>query len=370
MSDYQFDPAAAEIDARRKEYEAAVERLRQATASATRVQVPYRDAAVSEDEKRRVLDAHIAAGEDAERRRDWLNSAVSRHPANEYLGIVRDASSVRAPKLSGRQWWSQNPSLLEAVPRSDDERDRNAQLAYTLKRVHEAANSRQPGDAFRWDRYRGEYSNEMAGLEALAAQAYGIPNTDLKPNAEVQRQLESPYEYRKWFRDDSGDLLPAAEIPLEALRPLSAAFGGLTRFHDNFISGGSAASEGRVGDAVKSFAYAVPNLVSPSFHRGGSGTETDWRGYVEPGEAFAIDMAAEIPMWLWRGLYPGKRAAGLVPIGAEGRIRQYRDELLTPAFHRAARRHHPDVGGTTEVMQKINAARAAGDLESLERLAR
>lgn len=312
--------------------------------------------------------------------------AYQSHPATQYRQILAEAGEVQAPKMSGWQWFAQNPSLLEAVPLSDEARREQARLSHVLKRVHEASNARPPHDPFSWGNYQGPESQHMAALQALAAEHFGVPGTEFTGNPERRRQLDSPYHYRPFNRDEDGDLLPmpgsdtwhrqaseSGSLPedqlLEAFRPLSAAWGGVSRWKDNFASGGAALAEGRLGDAAKGFGYAIPNLVSPSFHRGAAGADGDWRGYLEPREAAALDVAAELPLLFSRGLYRGRPGTGVAALGAEDRIRQYRDELLGTLYRRAARRHHPDVGGSVDTMKQINEAASAGDLESLRRFA-
>jgi hypothetical protein len=312
--------------------------------------------------------ARQAAAERADRQRQSLQRAAAIHPAKQYQEILEEAENIQAPELSGLQWFMQNPSLLEAVPLPDEARRDQARLAHVLKRVNEAANSRSPTDPFHWSNYQGPEAQHMADLQVLAAEHYGLPGTDFKGNAERRRQLESPYAYRPFGRDDEGEFIPFEGHMDEAMRPLSALYSGAYRWKDNFLSGGAAVADGRLTDAAKDFGYALPNLVSPSFHRGGAEMEGGWRQYVSPGEAKGLDMAASLPVWLARGLYPRRPGTGL-SVSTENRIRSVRDELLQPLYRQAAKKYHPDRGGTQEAMQKVNAAFDAGDAETLRRLA-
>lgn len=359
----EFGPDA-ELDRRRAEYDAArssYESLLQESQAYGEKASPAKRAAMQR--------AVTEAAERAERLRQSYNYGASKHPAGQFQQILSEADGVAAPKLTTWDWVRKNPSPLEAVPLTEDQRRANARLSHILKRVHEAANAGSPQDPFHWGNYRGPMSGDMAEMETMAAEAYGVPGTDMKGYPEFRRQLESPYQYRPWNRDQYGQVLPLEGQAMEAFRPLSAVWSGVSRFKDNFAAGGAALSEGRPGDAAKAFAYAVPNLISPAFHVGGEGMDTDWREYVEPGEATAMDMAAEVPLWMFRGLYPRRPGRGLASIGTEDRIRQYRDELLGPLLRQAARKHHPDVGGSAEAMKRANAAFDAGDVETLRQMA-
>jgi len=317
------------------------------------------------------IESEYAAAEDSARRaRDHYLRGEESHPGNEYAKILREAESVQAPELSAWDWFRQNPSLLEAVPLSDQQRTDNARLAHILKRVHEASNARAQSDPFAWGNYRGPLAESMADMESQAAELYGIPGTGFTGYPERRRQLGSPYEYRPFGKDEYGQPLPMPGQALEALRPLGALYGGVSRFKDNFLSGGAALAEGRLGDAAKSLAYAVPNLASPSFHVGNAGTASDWRGYLGDGEAAALDVASEVPLFFFRGLHPSRAGRGVSVLGAEDRIRSYRDEVLGPLLRQAARKHHPDLGGSAEAMKRANAAFEAGDVETLRQMAR
>lgn len=359
----EFGPDA-ELERRRAEYESAQQQLSELVAEAS-----AHGPTATPDKQSAMRQAIDQARERAERLRQAYSYGASRHPASQFQEILREADGVKAPKLSMWDWVRQNPSVLEAVPLTGEQRDANARLSHILKRVHEAANAGTPQDPFHWSNYRGPLAKDMAEMETMAAEAYGVPGTEFSGYPERRRQLESPYQYRQWNRDEYGQLLPVEQQAQEALRPLGAVWSGASRFHDNFASGGAAAAEGRLGDAAKAFAYAVPNLVSPAFHVGGPGMESDWRQYVSGSEAAALDTAADIPLWLFRGFMPRKAGRGLSALGAEDRIRQYRDELLGPLLKQAARKHHPDVGGSVEAMKRANAAFDAGDVEALRQMA-
>ena len=353
-----------ELLSRRQAYDAAMQRLEAAREQSTRA------AGFGDTHAGRRVAGELQAAEAAARAAAaYYNSGVDQHPENQYRRILEESEGVKAPEISTFGWIAQNPSVLEAVPLSDQQRADNARLAHVLKRVHEASNARGPSDPFSWSNYRGPMSEGMAEMETQAAELYGIPGTGFSGYAEKRRQLESPYQYRQFGKDEYGQPLPMAGQVMEALRPLSALYGGLSRFKDNFISGGAALSEGRVGDAAEAFAYAVPNLVSPVFHRGGEGMESDWRDYLSGRESAAIDLAADVPLFFTRGVFPARAGRGVSVLRAEDRIRQYRDEMLRPLLQQAARRHHPDVGGSVEAMKRANAAFDAGDVETLRQMA-
>lgn len=350
-----------ELEQRRLAYEQARRQYDVANAEVADIRSPRIGDA---DELARRFDvadlARRAAAEREEQLRQSLKHAATGHPASQYRKIMAEADEIQAPELSWWQWWQQNPSVLEAVPLTDQQRTDNARLSHVLKRVHEAANAGSPSDPMHWSNHQGPEAQHMADLQVLAAEHYGVPGSGFSGNPERRRQLESPYSYRRFNRDEDGQTLPLPEQLGEALRPLGALWGGVSRFKDNFISGGAAAAEGRWGDAGMAAAYAVPNLVSPAFHRGGPDAASDWRGYVGPGEAAAMDVAFDLPFWLTRGVYGRSSAAG-------DRIRKVRSELLKPAYQRAAWANHPDRGGSAEAMSRINNAMEAGDLEALLR---
>lgn len=376
----EFGPDA-ELAARLQAMEESMAKLEQAGRPLQRFRVPYRAAAEQSRARSRLEAEYADAAERAERARDSYVRGVEQHPAAQYRQILEEADGVKAPELSGWEWFKQNPSLLEAVPKTDKERTQDARTAFILRRVGDAA-AKSVGGPFAWSGYGGPGSDAIqAATEAAGAYASG---------PRVRVAMESPYHYQPYsLLDDNGEMLPVMGDPVypeaygdsltgspladrvlaNAYRPVSALWGGAGRFHDNFVSGGAAVSEGRLSDAAKAFGYAVPNLVSPSFHVGGPGMEDDWRGYVKPGEAAAMDLAADVPWWFTRGVYRSRPGRGLTVAGAEDRIRQYRDELLGPLMRKAAQRHHPDVGGSLDAMKRVNEAFATGDVDTLRRMA-
>lgn len=322
--------------------------------------LPGQGQAVAREESRMFFGSPEArAAEYAEKR--YLKD-LEDHPANLYASILQGVQSVRAPRLSRYEKFRENPSLLTAVPRTDEERDQNARLLYVLDRVREHTSRHPSGSPLAIEHYRGPGADYLS--EAMTEDAAR------QRNPAMQGFLESPYTYIPPGYGPDMEPLPEESLYTDTLnRVVSAPWGAAGRFHDNFLSFGAAVSEGRGYDAAKSFAYAVPNLLSPAFHRGGPGMEDDWRSYVSPREAAAIDTAADLPWWFFRGIIPGRRGRGLARLGAEDRIRSVRNELLEPLRRKAAWRHHPDRGGSTEAMQRVNAAFDAGDVETLSRMA-
>ena len=365
-----------ELRARRAAYDAAVKRL-----DAAKEQYGQAEGFRGTQAGGRV-EGELRAAEDAVRSAaEHYNRGLEQHPANQYRQILEEAESITAPELSSWQWFKQNPGMLEAVPKSDDERAQAARAQFILQRVQSAL-GRDAGGPFSWATYSGPGADAIRA-DSEAARAYAA-------SPSMRQAMASPYHYQPYtLLDERGEMLPLMEdsvypkqygeeltgSPLvdrvlgNAYRPLAALWGGTGRFHDNFASGGAALSEGRLGDAAKSFAYAVPNLISPAFHRGGPGMQDDWRGYVGERAASAMDSAATLPFWFTRGLYASRPGGGVSVLGSENRIRQYRDELLGPLLKQAARRHHPDVGGSVEAMKRANAAFDAGDVETLRQMA-
>jgi hypothetical protein len=361
--DESFGPDA-EIEGLRSAYESAKESY-----ETLRREYDERAAQATPEKAESMRRAVDEAAQRAERARGLLRSAMQRHPASEYSQIIEDSKAVQAPEMSAWQWFKQNPGILEARPLSQDRRTQNARLAYVLQRVREAASRGSPHDPMHWGNYSGPGADQMADLQARAAEVYGIPGSGLSGNAELRRQLESPYDYRPFGRDEEGEWLGKNRMLEETLRPLDAAWGGVTRWKDNFLSAGSALAEGRLKDAAADAAYAFPGLASPAFHRGGPGSSSDWRGYLEPGEASAMEIAFDAPLWLTRGVYrKAVRPPSLASGGAEDRIRQLRGEL-GPMYRRAARANHPDRGGSADIMKQINAAFEMGDVNALRRFA-
>jgi hypothetical protein len=380
-SDEELTPPDAELVARLEAAEAALQRLRRAERESRQLRVPYRNVQYDGPVEARVERERMAAYDAAKRAQDHYNRGLEMHPANQYSQILEDSGRINAPKLTGWQWFAQNPSLLEAVPKSDADRTADARTDYILRQVKAATEKNQEGP-FAWAGYEGDgaaqlrqaadqaqvYASDQRGQQAISSPYYYQPYTLTDERGEMLPLMEDPVYPRQLGESATGSPLGDRLLGL-AYRPVQALWGGAGRFHDNFISGGAAASEGRGYDAAKSFAYAAPNLLSPAFHRGGPGMEDDWRSYVSPGEAAAIDTAADLPWWFFRGITRPRPGRGLVAGGVENRIRGYREELLKPLWKRAAQRHHPDVGGSTEAMQRVNAAFDAGDVETLSRMA-
>jgi hypothetical protein len=372
----------AELWVRQQNMEGALDGLRQAEAEARQFRVPYRRAAEPPSLARdRVEKEYREAFGRAQRARQYYLSGVEQHPANQYIDITEQASKITAPEMSWWQWFRDNPSILTARPKTDEERTEQARRDFVLRKVQEAQ-KRDASDPLSWSNYSGPGAEAMRADMEMASQYANNPL--------VQQAMASPYHYEPFtLLGEDGKVLPIMPDPAypslpgesltgsplgdrlvgNALRPLAALWGGVGRFHDNFLAGGAAASEGRVGDAAGAFAAAIPNLASPIFHRGGPGMADDWRQYVRPREAFAIDMAAEIPLWMTRGVLPRRPGRGLATLGPEDGIRRLQKELLQPLRRRAAQRHHPDVGGSVEAMKKVNAAFDAGDMETLRRMA-
>jgi hypothetical protein len=371
----------SELWVRQQNLEAALDRLQAAEAKARQFQVPYRLASQSGPARDRIEREYREARESAQRSRQYYLSGVDQHPLNQYIDITESANDITAPDLSWWEWFRDNPSILTARPKTDEERTQQARTDFILRKV-QAAQGRNASDPMAWSNYSGPGSQAMRADMEMASQ--------YAKNPLAKQAMASPYHYEPFtLLGEDGKVLPILpgegypSLPGESLTgsplgdrlignavaPLGAMWGGVSRFHDNFLAGGAAASEGRVGDAAGAFATAIPNLVSPIFHRGGPGMKDDWRQYTTPQGAFAIDMAAEIPLWMTRGILPRRPGRGLARIGTEDRIRSMRDELLQPLRRRAAQRHHPDVGGSVEAMKRVNAAFDAGDVETLRRMA-
>lgn len=311
----------------------------------------------------------VAARQREARLEASFTATRARHPAVAYAKIQEEAESVEAPELSAFDWMRQNPSLLEAVPKTDDQRRDSARVQFVLDRVREESGRMGADDPMSWSKYQGPMREDMDRDLSYAA------------DPKLTRGLQSPYLYEPptWM-DDSGEMLPLMPDPVYpeplspvtgspfidrtienvASRPMNALFGGLYRFPDNLIAGGRAAAEGRLTDAAAAAASAIPNLVSPAFHRGGAGMEDDWRPAAGPTASAAIDMAAF-----------------LAPMAATGRVRpriampsRVNPTLLRDAHQAAARKFHPDMGGSVEMMKAINRYREDGNLAALQGLLR
>jgi len=286
-----------------------------------------------------------------------LEQGVEDHPRNLLARAQDGAQKVSVPELSGFQWAYANPSLLTAVPRSDDQRRAAARQMYILDKIRPHTQRHPPSSPLAIDNYHGPGSDILA--EAMVDDAY------FQQNPAIRTMLESPYQYiPAGYSPDLEKLPPDRQILDPLNRATSAVFGGLYRFKDNFLAGGRDLSKGQLGSAAADFAYAVPNLVSPVFHRGGEGSEQDWRPDAGP-LVTPIEVAGELPFFFYRGVMPRRG------ITAGERIRQLVDPgALNAAYQKAAWRAHPDYGGTTEAMQELNRLREMGDLPGILRMAR
>lgn len=285
-----------------------------------------------------------------------LEQGVEDHPRNLLASALAGAERVRVPELSGFQRWQQNPSLLTAVTRSDEDRLAAARQMYILDKIRPHTQRHPPGSPLAIDNYYGPGKDILA--DAMVEDRY------FQEHPAVRKMLESPYEYvPDGYSPEMEKLSPGQLITDPLNRATGAVYGGLHRFKDNFLAGGRDLARGQLGSAVKDFAYALPNLVSPVFHRGGEGSDQDWRPDAGP-MAAPIELAGEVPFFFYQGVMP-KRA---LPAGE--RIRQLVDpDVLNAAYKSAARRHHPDVGGTTEAMQMLNRLREMGDVQGIARMA-
>jgi|688.fasta_scaffold00668_80 hypothetical protein len=285
-----------------------------------------------------------------------LEQGVEDHPQNLLASAMAGAEKVRVPELSGFQWAYANPSLLTAVPRSDDDRLANARQMYILDKIRPHTQRHPPGSPLAIDNYYGPGKDILA--DAMVEDRY------FQENPAIRKMLASPYEYvPDGYSPEMEKLSPEQLITDPLNRATSAVYGGLSRFSDNYLAFGRDMARGQGGSAFKDFVYGIPNLVSPVFHRGGPGSEQDWR--PDAGSMAApIEVAGQLPFLFYRGVMP-KRA---LPAGE--RIRQLVDpDVLNAAYRSAARRHHPDVGGTTEAMQMLNRLRDMGDVQGIARMA-
>ena len=285
-----------------------------------------------------------------------LEQGVEDHPRSLLASALAGAEQVRVPELSGFQRLYANPSLLTAVTRSDDERLANARQMYILDKIRPHTQRHPPGSPLAIDNYYGPGKDILA--DAMVEDRY------FQENPAVRKMMESPYEYvPEGYSPEMEKLSPGQLVTDPLNRATGAMYGGLHRFKDNFLAFGRDLAKGRGGSAAKDFVYAVPNLVSPVFHRGGEGSEQDWRPDAGP-MAGAIDLAGELPFLFYRGVMPNRA------LSAGARIRQLADpDALNAAYKSAARRHHPDVGGTTEAMQALNRLRDMGDVQGIARMA-
>ena len=351
------DLKAAVASARAASDQAAAElaRAQQEQASPALLARFQRDAAAAREREAR-LEASFKATRD-------------RHPAVAYAKIQEEADNIQAPELSTFDWIRQNPSLLEAVPKTDDQRRDSARVQFVLDRVRQESGRMGADDPMSWSKYQGPLREDMDRDLAYAA------------DPKLARGLQSPYLYDPpTWTDDSGEMLPLMPDPVYpeplspvtgsplidrtienlASRPMGALFGGISRFPDNLIAAGRAAAEGRLTDAAAAAASAIPNLVSPAFHYGGAGMEDDWRPAAGPTASAAIDMAAFLAPMAARG----------PRIGMPQVRPQVNPALLRAAQRAAARRFHPDIGGDAELMRAANIYAEEGNLAALQGLLR
>ena len=365
--------ADEELQAREDAYGRALDRFQAAKAKVEAIPESYRqssEAAALKDDLSRAQDA-------AQRAYEYLQSGEQQHPSNQAAAIYLEAEGLEPPQLSAWQWYKQNPNLLEAVPKTDAERKAGLRQDFILRRVQEAA-GKSEGTPFSWSNASGEDIRQLAeSARRYAEDAVG------------QQQMASPYLYEPYsLTDETGEPLPlvrtsgypdltslstgsprADRVLYNMARPGLAVYRGLDRWKNNFLAGGAALSEGRIGDAAKSFAYAIPNLVSPAFEVGGEDRPQDWRTYMTPEEAGWTEFALDLPFWLeGRNAFLRRPGKSLAPLGSSPRSR-IQDELLRPLQRRAAKRHHPDVGGSEEMMRRVNEAFDRGDIDALRRLA-
>lgn len=316
--------------------------------------LPQQDAAVARADSQAYYNSPEARSvEFAEKS---LAQGIEDHPRNLLASALAGAQKVSVPGLSLFQWAYSNPSLTTALPRSDDERLANARRMYILDKIRPHTQRHPSGSPLSLDNYRGPGSEILS--EAMVDDMY------FQQNPAVREMMESPYEYVPDGYSPALERLSQEQVLLDPLnRAAGAVYGGLGRFADNFLAGGRDLARGQFADAAKDFAYAAPNLVSPVFHRGSAGSAQDWRPDAGP-MALPIELASEVPFFFYRGVMPGRA----VPAGE--RIRQLVDpDALNDLYRAAARRHHPDLGGTTEAMQTLNRLRELGDMRGIARMA-
>lgn len=330
---------------------------------------------LTESQKERTSAALAEALQQEQRAAESLRHGRDQHPGNRLNKILQEAKGVRAPAMSSVDWWRQNPSILTAVPRSQEERDERERTAYILRRIHEE--SADSGGPLSWNNYR--FSQGVSDLEVEAARGLGVHGVPGSGNAAAVRSWTAPYKYRPWFQTEDGEWLQyydkdsGAYPILDDVAALGATaagsyafpswplYAGAYRAADNFVDAGDKLARGRVGEAAKSAAYAIPGIVSPSFHVAGPGMEGDWRQKAGPWIAGTADLAMEAAM-----LAAAPRLRRLPQ--STDKIRQLQGELRD-AYHRASRVAHPDVGGSEPLQQLVNRAFESGDRAMLERIA-
>lgn len=378
--------ADAELAERRLAYEEAVAALEAAGTRAQDFRIPHRNAPQAYADL-------IDADQRAERLRRSYNYAVDKHPAHQFRQILADADGVTAPQLSRWQWFAQNPGFFTATPKTDEERDDDARAAYILKRVHEASNAAPAYDPFSWGNYQGALSEVLGQAQVEAADLYGVPGTELTGNPTLRGNLESPYKHRKGFRDEAGNLLPwydkeSGHYPLlgEAagtgaqayfLGKFPAAalgFNAMGSGHNTAIPVAQQLSRGELGGAIDALASGPLSLLNPDYAAGRRDGPYDWRPGSPAEFVHAADTLADILPWVVATPRMRRRAPAA---GAEGRVRSLLGDDLSAwqrqhrdAYHAAAKRHHPDYGGSGEAQRALNEAWRTGDTEALLRYAR
>lgn len=300
---------------------------------------------------------------DFESKRKAYEHAANNHPTNFMSRISEEASQQKAPELSTFQWLYKNPGMLTARPKSQEQRDSEARLMFLAEKVKEQAAKFPQGHELNPWNASGDAASALQGLMAEAEM--------LDQNPGRRSRFESPYNHRKFNHDEDGNLLPLDQQIWEPLHVADAAYGGLRRWKDNFVHAGKRLAEGSPLEALGSAAAAFPGLVSPAFHRGEHGSDTDWRpaagGYATP-----IDLGVDALTLRWNGRSAFRRpGSGLMP-GAQGGA----PSALTPeqlddlrrAFQSASKRTHPDLGGSEAAQRAVNAAYESGDFSALQRL--
>lgn len=385
----EFGPDA-EVLRRRQLHEAAMRRLKEADEAAQRFRPPYLDAGRTGPLRDRVEAEHAAAYEAAQRSARYYNDGVEEHPENQYLKILADSQSVKAPELSDWQWFSKNPGFLTASPRTDDERTANARLEFILRRVHEAQRDENPHDPMSWASYRGPLAGPMTEHSVLALRA--------AQDAAFLENLQSPYTHRKLFRTEEGEPLPwydkesghypamaeAAQLAATVygygkwFKPIMA-FNAMATAHNTAIPATQELFGGRPGAALDVLARYPLGVLNPEYSAGRKGGPYDWRGGGVPAEfAVAADTLAETVPWFWA---PRLRGRQRIPALAK-EVKSWRDLSAADAAeaNRIRRsflmRYHPDHARSNpgvaddSVMRRLNELVDTGDLAGLRAFAR
>lgn len=348
----------AEVRSRSEAYADARRRLTGASHNAERAlaesageQVMARIAA----EERAAMDAAYAAQKD-------LDYAVQSHPQQRFAKILDESERVNAPKLSYWQWFQQNPSLLTAVPKTDVQRTEDARVAFILRRIKEEQGKFDPGSPFEWDAARDDtkdyYTRASAGVS----------------DAELQG-MDSPYVYRAPFSDGAGGYAPlydretghypaaldAASIGAAAVAPLSyVAYPAAENIVSPLVGAGNQLARGNLTAAGEIASRLPLAALNPAYDRAAEGSEYDWRGAAGPG----------LSKWLPRAAMAASFLAKPPRLPVADRIRRVSPQAIKAAHRAASLRHHPDRGGSLEVMKRINEAASMNDIETLLRYAR